>query len=110
MQIPANFHFLLPFFIFATVSLFSIVGSWNDFFSGLIYMQKVENYPIMTYLARNSFLLFVIAYAIGTVTARLRASARITLITENRSIHSRVRVTVIYGIVLLLGLSCLFRC
>ena len=26
---------------------------------------------------------------------------------ENRSFHSRVRVTVIYGIVLLLGLSCL---
>ncbi len=34
----------------ATVSLFSIVGSWNDFFSGLIYMQRVENYPIMTYI------------------------------------------------------------
>ena len=34
----------------ATVSVFSIVGSWNDFFSGLIYMQKVENYPIMTYI------------------------------------------------------------
>lgn len=34
----------------ATISLFSIVGSWNDFFSGLIYMQKVENYPIMTYI------------------------------------------------------------
>lgn len=34
----------------ATVSLFSIVGSWNDFFSGLIYMQKVEYYPIMTYI------------------------------------------------------------
>lgn len=34
----------------ATVSLFSIVGSWNDFFSGLIYMQKVEKYPIMTYI------------------------------------------------------------
>lgn len=34
----------------ATVSLFSIVGSWNDFFGGLIYMQKVQNYPIMTYI------------------------------------------------------------
>ena len=33
-----------------TISLFSIVGSWNDFFSGLIYMQKTENYPIMTYI------------------------------------------------------------
>ena len=34
----------------ATVSLFSIVGSWNDFFSGLIYMRKAEKFPIMTYI------------------------------------------------------------
>lgn len=34
----------------ATISLFSVVGSWNDFFSGLIYMQKVKDYPIMTYI------------------------------------------------------------
>lgn len=34
----------------ATISLFSIVGSWNDFFSGLIYIQKPINYPIMTYI------------------------------------------------------------
>lgn len=34
----------------ATVSLFSVVGSWNDFFSGLIYIQKPKNYPIMTYI------------------------------------------------------------
>jgi putative aldouronate transport system permease protein len=29
----------------ATVSLFSIVGSWNDFMGGLIYMTKQQNYP-----------------------------------------------------------------
>lgn len=34
----------------ATVALFSIVGNWNDFFSGLIYMTKVDNYPLMTYI------------------------------------------------------------
>lgn len=34
----------------ATVSLFSIVGSWNDFFGGLIYITKIENYPLMTYI------------------------------------------------------------
>ena len=34
----------------ATVSLFSIVGSWNDFFGGLIYITKGENYPLMTYI------------------------------------------------------------
>ncbi|MEK4368419.1 carbohydrate ABC transporter permease [Paenibacillus amylolyticus] len=34
----------------ATVALFSIVGTWNDFFGGLIYMTKVSNYPLMTYI------------------------------------------------------------
>lgn len=34
----------------ATVALFSIVGNWNDFFLGLIYMTKVTNYPLMTYI------------------------------------------------------------
>ena len=31
--------------VLATVSLFSIVGSWNDFYSGLIYMSKATYYP-----------------------------------------------------------------
>ena len=35
----------------ATVALFSIVGHWNDFYSGLIYMTKVEKYPVMTYIS-----------------------------------------------------------
>lgn len=34
----------------ATVALFSVVGSWNDFYSGLIYILKPRNYPIMTYI------------------------------------------------------------
>ena len=36
--------------VLATVALFSIVGSWNDFFSGLIYITKVQNLPLMTYI------------------------------------------------------------
>lgn len=36
--------------VLATVSLFSIVGSWNDFYSGLIYMSKAAYYPLMTYI------------------------------------------------------------
>ena len=36
--------------VLATVALFSIVGSWNDFFGGLIYITKVSRYPLMTYI------------------------------------------------------------
>ena len=34
----------------ATVALFSIVGNWNDFFSGLIYITKARDYPLMVYI------------------------------------------------------------
>lgn len=34
----------------ATVSLFIIVGHWNAWFDGMIYMNLPEKYPLMTYL------------------------------------------------------------
>ena len=34
----------------ATISLFSIVGYWNDWFSAVIYMSDPSNYPLATYL------------------------------------------------------------
>jgi putative aldouronate transport system permease protein len=34
----------------ATVGLFCIVGHWNDWFSGMIYMQDPSRYPLQTYL------------------------------------------------------------
>ena len=34
----------------ATVGLFSIVGHWNEWFGGLIYMQTPRLYPLQTYL------------------------------------------------------------
>lgn len=40
--------------VLATVALFSIVGNWNDFFSGLVYNTKVKNYPLMTYIQSMS--------------------------------------------------------
>ncbi|QGQ94883.1 carbohydrate ABC transporter permease [Paenibacillus psychroresistens] len=34
----------------ATITLFCIVGHWNSWFDGLIYMSNSENYPLQSYL------------------------------------------------------------
>jgi putative aldouronate transport system permease protein len=34
----------------ATIGLFCVVGHWNDWFSGLIYMRDLNRYPLQTYL------------------------------------------------------------
>jgi putative aldouronate transport system permease protein len=34
----------------ATVTLFSFVGHWNSWFDGMIYMNKIQHYPLQTYL------------------------------------------------------------
>jgi len=34
----------------ATIALFTIVSHWNEWFSGLIYMNRPENYPLASYL------------------------------------------------------------
>ncbi|MDR3147450.1 MAG: carbohydrate ABC transporter permease [Treponema sp.] len=46
------FNILLPLLkpALATVGLFCTVGHWNDWFSGIIYMQSPQRYPLQSYL------------------------------------------------------------
>lgn len=63
----------------ATVSLFSIVGSWNDFFGGLIYMTKTQNYPLMTYIqSMNVNLAEIIQNSSGLTSEQLQSLADVS--------------------------------
>ncbi|MFC5467294.1 carbohydrate ABC transporter permease [Cohnella suwonensis] len=46
------FQVLLPLLkpVLATVLLFTMVGHWNDFFSGLVLSTQEKNYPLQTYI------------------------------------------------------------
>ncbi len=34
----------------ATIILFCAVGHWNDYFTGILYISKIRNYPLQTYI------------------------------------------------------------
>ncbi|MCM3748160.1 carbohydrate ABC transporter permease [Paenibacillus pasadenensis] len=48
----------------ATIGLFTIVGHWNSWFDGILYMNSPEKYPLQTYLST-----LVTAINIKAVTA-----------------------------------------
>ncbi|MBD2867879.1 carbohydrate ABC transporter permease [Paenibacillus sp. IB182493] len=35
----------------ATIGLFTLVGHWNSWFDGILYMNSPDNYPLQTYLS-----------------------------------------------------------
>ncbi|MEH2931585.1 carbohydrate ABC transporter permease [Candidatus Ventrimonas sp. KK005] len=59
--------------VIATIALFSIVGNWNDFFGGLIYMTKVRNYPLQTYIQTLSVKLEDMLNSGGSLSSLINA-------------------------------------
>ncbi len=60
---------------FITMSIFSFLGSWNDFFNPLIYVNTVEKFPLalgLTYFQR-------VAISAGPSTEHLLMAAAITM-------------------------------
>lgn len=39
----------------ATLTLFVMVGAWNEWFSGMLYINSASLFPLQTYLARSSW-------------------------------------------------------
>lgn len=64
----------------ATLVLFTVVGSWNAWFDGLILMNSPKNYPLSTYLQN-----IVVSQNLTTLTAdQMKALAEIS----NRTVKS----------------------
>ena len=59
--------------VIATIALFSIVGNWNDFFCCLIYMTKVRNYPLQTYIQTLSVKLEDMLNSGGSLSSLINA-------------------------------------
>jgi putative aldouronate transport system permease protein len=49
-RILFRIYFPLSMPSFATLTLFSLVGHWNSWFDGMIYMTQAQNYPLATLL------------------------------------------------------------
>ncbi|MBP1990675.1 carbohydrate ABC transporter permease [Paenibacillus eucommiae] len=64
----------------ATLTLFSMVGHWNSWFDGIIYMNLPEHYPLQSYLRT--------VLIDKTLTAASAAEAELMKILSNRTINA----------------------
>ncbi|MFD2880798.1 carbohydrate ABC transporter permease [Paenibacillus rhizoplanae] len=80
-------YFPLSLPAFATILLLAMVGHWNSWFDGMIFMNQTENYPLATYL-RSIIVSFDFsnvrsedAALLASISPRTTKSAQIILAT-----------------------------
>lgn len=67
----------------ATISLYTIVGYWNEWFNGLIFMNRPENYPLQTYLQT-----IVVQTSLAEMNTSNLAELRDRLLVSDRTFKS----------------------
>lgn len=50
LQVMVRIYLPLSTPVIATMALFTGVGHWNDWFSGMLYLARSQDYPLQTYL------------------------------------------------------------
>jgi len=65
----------------ATLSLFSIVGAWNSWFDGMIYMKDADKYPLATFMqsivVKTDFSLITSGSSLDNISQRTVKAAQI---------------------------------
>lgn len=82
-EIMTRIYIPLSLPVIATVTLFSVVGHWNSWFDGLLYMNQTSNYPLQTYLhvvlASRNLVNADVNSVMASLTNRSAISAQIIL-------------------------------
>jgi putative aldouronate transport system permease protein len=66
--------------VIATITLFTIVGYWNEFFQGLVLSTKQSNYPLQTYIQQ-----LVVSLNLSTVdTEQIKLASQL----NNKSLNA----------------------
>lgn len=78
----------------ATVTLFSIVGHWNAFFDGLIYMRSADHYPLQTYI--QSLVIQADLQNLDSTQADLLAKMSDKTLNASKIVVSMVPILLIY--------------
>ena len=83
--------------ILATITLFIIVGQWNAFFDGLIYMNKTSQYPLQTYIQQMVITIDPLKFlAQGGDISKIGATVSNRTLNAAKLVVTMVPVLVIY--------------